>query len=60
MLATADTATTNRVNELNATNLLNISNTVYNNLWQYFGDTMEWVWTSVENELNRYGRYGYC
>ena len=53
-IATADTATTNRVNELNATNLLNISNTAYNNLWQYFGDTMEWAWTSAENELNRY------
>ncbi len=53
-IATADTATTNRVNELNATNLLGISNTAYNNLWQYYADTMEWAWTSAENELNRY------
>tara|TARA_R100000329_G_scaffold146533_1_gene133141 strand:+ start:29 stop:3088 length:3060 start_codon:yes stop_codon:yes gene_type:complete len=53
-IATNDTVTTNRVNELNATNLLGISNTAYNNLWQYYADTMEWAWTSAENELNRY------
>ena len=53
-IATADTATTNRINELNANNLLNISNLAYNNLWQYYADTMEWAWTSAENELNRY------
>ena len=53
-IATADTATTNRINELSANNLLNISNLAYNNLWQYYADTMEWAWTSAENELNRY------
>ena len=53
-IATADTATTNRINELNAGNLLGISNLAYNNLWQYYADTMEWAWTSAENELNRY------
>jgi hypothetical protein len=53
-IATAETATTNRINELNANNLLNISNLAYNNLWQYYADTMEWAWTSAENELNRY------
>jgi hypothetical protein len=53
-IATADTATTNRINELNANNLLGISNLAYNNLWQYYSDTMEWAWTSAENELNRY------
>ena len=53
-IATADTASTNRINELNANNLLGISNLAYNNLWQYYADTMEWAWTSAENELNRY------
>jgi hypothetical protein len=53
-IATIDTATTNRVNEINATNLLQTSNQAYNNLWNYYGDTMEWAWTSAENELNRY------
>jgi hypothetical protein len=52
-LATADTAAINRANELNAQNLLGISNTAYNNLWQYYGDTMEWAWTSAENERSR-------
>jgi len=52
-IATADTATTNRSNELNAQNLLGISNQAYNNLWQYYGDTMEWAWTSAENERSR-------
>jgi hypothetical protein len=53
-IATADTATVNRVNEINATNLLATSTQAYNNLWNYYGDTMEWAWTSAENELNRY------
>ena len=46
-------AAINRTNELNAQNLLGISNTAYNNLWQYYGDTMEWAWTSAENERSR-------
>ena len=53
-IATADTATINRVNEINATNMLATSTQAYNNLWNYYGDTMEWAWTSAENELNRY------
>jgi len=52
-IATADTAAVNRANEVNANAILDISNQAYNNLWQYYGDTMEWAWTSAENELNR-------
>ncbi len=52
-LATQDTAAVNRANELNAQNVLGISNQAYNNLWQYYGDTMEWAWTSAENERSR-------
>ncbi len=52
-LATETTANTNRANELNAQNILGISNQAYNNLWQYYGDTMEWAWTSAENERSR-------
>tara|TARA_B100000424_G_scaffold160070_1_gene122591 strand:+ start:44 stop:1936 length:1893 start_codon:yes stop_codon:yes gene_type:complete len=52
-LATADTVAINRANELNAQNILGISNQAYNNLWQYYGDTMEWAWTSAENERSR-------
>ena len=52
-LATADTAAVNRANELNAKAVLDISNQAYNNLWQYYGDTMEWAWTSAESELDR-------
>jgi hypothetical protein len=33
--------------------VLGISNQAYNNLWQYYGDTMEWAWTSAENERSR-------
>jgi len=52
-IATADTAAVNRANELNAAAILDISNTAYNNLWQYFADTMEWAWESADNELDR-------
>tara|TARA_R100001015_G_scaffold18439_2_gene11582 strand:+ start:8 stop:2050 length:2043 start_codon:yes stop_codon:yes gene_type:complete len=52
-IATEATAATNRANELNAQNLLGISNNAYNNLWQYYGDSMEWAWTSAENERSR-------
>ena len=52
-IATADTAAVNRANELNASALLDISNTAYNNLWQYYSDSMEWAWTSAENERER-------
>lgn len=52
-IATADTAAVNRANELNAAAILDISNTAYNNLWNYFADTMEWAWTSAENDKDR-------
>ena len=52
-VATADTATINRANEVNATALLGLSTQAYNNLWQYYGDSMEWAWTSAENERSR-------
>ena len=52
-IATADTAAVNRANELNANALLDISNTAYNNLWQLQSDTMEWAWTSADNEAQR-------
>jgi hypothetical protein len=52
-IATQDTAAINRANELNAINTLDISNTAYNNLWQLFGDQMEWAWTSAENQQDR-------
>jgi hypothetical protein len=52
-VATADTAAINRANELNANALLGISNQAYNNMWQYYGDSMEWAWTSAENERSR-------
>ena len=52
-IASEATANTNRANELNAQNVLGISQTAYNNLWQHYGDTMEWAWTSAENERSR-------
>ena len=52
-IATADTAAVNRANELNAKAVLDISNQAYNNLWNYYADTMEWAWTSAESSLDR-------
>ncbi len=52
-IATADTAAINRANELNANAVLDISKEAYDNLWNYYADTMEWAWTSSENELKR-------
>ena len=52
-VATEGTAALNRANEINAQSLLGISNQAYNNLWQYYGDTMEWAWTSAESERER-------
>jgi predicted acyl esterase len=52
-IATADTAAVNRANELNANAVLDISKTAYNNLWNYYSDTMEWAWTSGEGEKER-------
>jgi len=52
-IATADTQAINRANELNAAALLDISNTAYNDLWQYYADTMEFAYQSAENERDR-------
>ena len=52
-IATADTAAVNRANELNANSILDMSKSAYDNLWGYYADTMEWAWTSAENEQNR-------
>jgi hypothetical protein len=52
-IATADTASVNRANELNANAILDISKQAYSNLWNYYGDTMEWAWTSAESQLDR-------
>tara|TARA_R100000149_G_C5877481_1_gene141474 strand:- start:799 stop:3270 length:2472 start_codon:yes stop_codon:yes gene_type:complete len=52
-IATADTAAVNRANELNASAILDIGNQAYANLWNYYGDTMEWAWTSAENQIDR-------
>ena len=52
-IATADTAAVNRVNELNASAVLDISNTAYNNLWQYYADSMEHAWEGADSELDR-------
>jgi hypothetical protein len=52
-IATADTASVNRANELNANAILDISKQAYNNLWNFYGDSMEWAWTSAENQIDR-------
>jgi hypothetical protein len=52
-VATLDTAAVNAANQFNATAVLDISNTAYANLWQQARDTMEWAWTSAENERQR-------
>ena len=57
-IATADTAAVNRANELNATALIGLSQSAYNNLWQYYRDNMEWAWTSAENERQRITNIG--
>ena len=52
-IATADTAAVNRANELNAKAVLDISNTAYNNLWQFYADSMEHAWEAADSELDR-------
>jgi len=52
-IATADTAAVNRANELNANAILDVSKQAYDNLWSYYADTMEWAWTSAENQIDR-------
>jgi len=52
-IATADTVAINRANELNAAAMLDISESAYNNLWQYYADTMEYAYTAANNERDR-------
>ena len=52
-IATAKTATINRVNEINATNILDISTQAYANLWAEQSDLLEYAWTSSEGERDR-------
>jgi len=52
-VATANTAAINRANELNAAAILDMGQTAYNNLWQYYSDSMEYAWQSAENERDR-------
>ena len=52
-IATADTAAVNAANQLNAQAVLGISEQAYENLWQYFADTMEFAWTTADNEADR-------
>ena len=52
-IATADTSAINRANELNAKAVLDVSTQQYDNLWTFYGDTMEWAWKSAENEQDR-------
>ena len=55
-IATADTVAVNRANELNANAVLDISKEAYDNLWSHYNDTMEWAWTSADNQLDRINR----
>lgn len=52
-IATADTAAINRANELNANAILSVSKQAYDNLWNYYADTMEWAYSSAEKQLDR-------
>ena len=52
-IATADTVAINRANELNANAVLDISKEAYDNSWNTLYDTMEWAWTSADNQLDR-------
>ncbi len=38
---------------MNANAVLDISKEAYDNLWSHYNDTMEWAWTSAENERSR-------
>jgi hypothetical protein len=53
-IATANTSAVNRANEINAEAVLDISRDSYDNLWNYYADTMEWAWKSAESQLDRY------
>lgn len=53
-IATSNTAAVNRANEINAAAVLDVSRDAYDNLWNYYADTMEWAWTSAEKQMDRY------
>lgn len=52
-VATADTATINRVNEVNAANALGLTTIEYNNQWQTYRDSIEYAWKAGQNEADR-------
>lgn len=52
-IATLETAALNRANELNANAILDISKQAYDNLWNYYADTMEFAWTAADNAADR-------
>ena len=33
--------------------MLDVSTQQYDNLWNFYSDTMEWAWKSAESELDR-------
>ena len=41
---------------MNANAVLDISKEAYDNLWSHYNDTMEWAWTSADNQLDRIAR----
>ena len=51
-IATADTVAINRANELNAKAVLDISKE-HMIICGHYSDTMEWAWTSADNQLDR-------
>jgi len=55
-IATADTAAVNAANQINAQAILGISQSAYENLWQYYADTMEYAWTTADNEADRHNK----
>ncbi len=42
---------------MNAINTLDISNSAYNNMWQLYGDQMEWSINSYKSEADRLSAY---
>ena len=53
-VAAADTEAINRANELNAKSVLDISNKAYDNLWQYYGDSMDYAFKAANNMADRH------
>ena len=52
-LATADTVAINAAHETNARAILDMSTQAYDNLWQSYGDAMEYVYKAGEGERDR-------